>query len=119
MLASLLFGLHFGFEPALGSRLFAALHSTLFGAIWVLVPLLTADCISRERREGTLGLLFLTPLKGTDIVVAKGLVHGLRAMTLWLAVLPVLTVPFLMGGVSWSEAAMSALMNANAMCWAL
>ena len=119
LLASLLFGLYFGFEPALGSRLFAALHSTLFGAIWVLVPVLTADCISRERREGTLGLLFLTPLKGTDIVVAKGLVHGLRAMTLWLAVLPVLTVPFLMGGVSGSEAALSALMNANAMCWAL
>jgi ABC-type transport system involved in multi-copper enzyme maturation permease subunit len=119
LLASLLFGLHFGFEPALGSLLFAALHTTLFGAIWVLVPMLTADCISRERREGTLGLLFLTPLKGTDIVVAKGLVHGLRAMTLWLAVLPVLTVPFLMGGVSWAEALLSVLVNANAMCWAL
>jgi ABC-type transport system involved in multi-copper enzyme maturation permease subunit len=119
LLASLLFGLHFGFEPALGSLLFAALHTTLFGAIWVLVPLLTADCISRERREGTLGLLFLTPLKGTDIVVAKGLVHGLRAMTLWLAVLPVLTIPFLMGGVSWAEAVLSVMVNANAMCCAL
>jgi ABC-type transport system involved in multi-copper enzyme maturation permease subunit len=119
LLASLLFGLHFGFEPALGHQLFAALHGTLFGAIWVLVPMLTADCISRERREGTLGLLFLTPLTGTDVVVAKGLVHGLRAMTLWLAVLPVLTVPFLMGGVSRTEAAMSVMVNANAMCWAL
>jgi ABC-type transport system involved in multi-copper enzyme maturation permease subunit len=119
LLASLLFGLHFGFEPALGRQLFAALHGTLFGAIWLLVPMLTADCISRERREGTLGLLFLTPLTGTDIVVAKGLVHGLRAMTLWLAVLPVLTVPFLMGGVSWRQAAMSVMVNANAMCWAL
>ena len=119
LLASLLFGLHFGFEPALGRPLFGALHGTLFSAIWLLVPLLTADCISRERREGTLGLLFLTPLTGTDIVVAKGLVHGLRAITLWLAVLPVLTVPFLMGGVSWSQAALSALVNANAICWAL
>ena len=119
LLASLLFGLHFGFEAALGRQLFGALHGTLFGAIWLLVPMLTADCISRERREGTLGLLFLTPLTGTDIVLAKGLVHGLRAMTLWLAVLPVLTVPFLMGGLSWSQAALSALVNANAMCWAL
>ncbi|MGO8929205.1 MAG: hypothetical protein ACLQU3_20255 [Limisphaerales bacterium] len=119
LLACLLFGMHFGFEPALGRLLFAALHGTLFGAIWLLVPLLAADCISRERREGTLGLLFLTPLSGTDIVVAKGLVHGLRAMTLWLAVLPVLTVPFLMGGVSWTQAAWSVLVNANAMCWAL
>src|ERR1051326_7851810 len=31
----------------------------------VLAPiLLTADCVSRERREGTLGLLFLTDLRG-------------------------------------------------------
>jgi ABC-type transport system involved in cytochrome c biogenesis permease component len=58
-------------------------------------------------------------LKGTDIVVAKGLAHGLRAITLGLAVLPVLTIPFLVGGVSWKEAALSAMVNANAMCWAL
>ena len=101
LLASLLFGLHRGFAPGFGRQLFAVLHCALFGAIWLLVPMLTADCISRERREGTLGLLFLTPLKGTDIVVAKGLAHGLRAVTLWLAVLPVLTIPFLLGGVSW------------------
>src|ERR1035438_2921522 len=119
LLASVLFGLQVGFEPTYGRQLFAALHAALFGAIWLLVPMLTADCISRERREGTLGLLFLTPLTGTGIVVAKGLVHGMRAITLWLAVLPVLTVPLLLGGVSWREAALSVLVNANAMCWAL
>jgi ABC-type transport system involved in multi-copper enzyme maturation permease subunit len=119
LLASLLFGLNYGFKPSLGGQLFVALHCTLFGAIWVLVPLLTADCISRERREGTLGLLFLTPLTGSDVVVAKGLVHGLRALTIWLAVLPVATLPFLMGGVSGTEAAFSVVVNANAMCWAL
>ena len=54
-------------------------------AIWVLVPLLVADCLSRERREGTLGLLFLTPLTANDIVIAKGLSHGLRAVTLCFA----------------------------------
>jgi hypothetical protein len=98
LLASLLFGVYQGFEMGMGRRLFGALHCTLFCAIWVLVPMLTADCISRERREGTLGLLFLTPLKGTDIVVAKGLAQGLRALTLGLAVVPVLTIPFLLGG---------------------
>ncbi len=119
LLASVLFGMHFGFDPAMGRLLFSALHCTLLGAIWVLVPMLTADCISRERREGTLGLLFLTPLKGTDVVVAKGLAHGLRAFTLWLAVLPVLTIPFLLGGVTWTDALLSVLINASAMCWAL
>jgi ABC-type transport system involved in multi-copper enzyme maturation permease subunit len=119
LLASVLFGLQVGFEPTYGRQLFAALHCALFGAIWLLVPMLTADCISRERREGTLGLLFMTPLKGTDIVVAKGLAHGLRAVTLGMAVVPVLTIPFLLGGVSWTEALLAVVINANAMCWAL
>src|SRR5437667_3567290 len=119
LLTSLFFGLNHGFEPNLGGRLFAALHLTLFIAIWILVPLLTADCLSRERREGTLGLLFLTRLQASDIVVAKGLAHGLRAMTLWLAVLPVATIPFLLGGLSWSEAILSVMINLSAMCWAL
>ena len=72
--------------------------------IWLGVPLTVADCLSRERREGTVGLLFLTPLKARDIVLAKGLAHGLRALTLWLATLPVMALPFLLGGVGWREA---------------
>jgi ABC-type transport system involved in multi-copper enzyme maturation permease subunit len=119
LLASLLFGHNHGFMSNRGGALFGSLHFTLFLAIWVLVPLLTADCISRERREGTLGLLFLTQLKGSGIVVAKGLVHGLRALTLWVAVLPVLTIPFLLGGVGWHEAVLSVLVNFSAICWAL
>jgi hypothetical protein len=39
--------------PRLGAKLFGNLHTALFIAIWLLVPLLTADCLSRERREGT------------------------------------------------------------------
>src|SRR5712671_3578217 len=50
-----------------GGELFAWQHLTLFWSIWILVPLVCADCISREKREGTLGLLFLTPLRATDI----------------------------------------------------
>lgn len=114
LVAGVLFGMQRGFQPGFGRQLFGALHGALFGAIWLLVPMLTADCISRERREGTLGLLFLTPLRGTDIVVAKGLAHGLRAVTLGIAVIPVLTIPFLLGGVSWAEAALSVALNANA-----
>jgi ABC-type transport system involved in multi-copper enzyme maturation permease subunit len=119
LLASLLFGLDNGFAPNLGSKLFGSMHFTLFCAIWILVPLLTADCISRERREGTLGLLFLTRLRGADIVIAKGLAHGLRAVTLWIAVLPVVVVPFMLGGLSASEVLLSLLVNTSAICWAL
>src|SRR5271154_6722531 len=31
----------------------------------------TADCLSEEKREGTLGLLFLTDLKSYDIILGK------------------------------------------------
>ncbi|MDB6109012.1 MAG: hypothetical protein JWR69_762 [Pedosphaera sp.] len=119
ILASFYFGSTRGFGLNLGGQLFGFLNFTLFCAIWILVPLFTADCISREKREGTMGLLFLTPLKARDIVLAKGLVHGLRALSLWLAVLPVLTIPFLLGGVNWKEAVLSVLMNFSSICWAL
>src|SRR5437868_2534130 len=31
----------------------------------------TSDCLSEEKRDGTLGLLFLTDLKGYDVVGGK------------------------------------------------
>src|SRR5512133_3094983 len=107
-----------GRQP-IGGRLFGSLHSMLLVAIWILVPLLTADCISKERREGTLPLLFLTPLKPRDIVYAKGFAHGLRAMTLWLAVLPIMTIPLLLGGVGPAEFLMSLLVNWSSLCLAM
>ena len=119
LLACTVFGMRYNFGPSLGGQLFGDLHFTLFWAVWVLVPLLTADCISRERREGTLGLLFLTRLSATDIVFAKTLAHALRALTLWFAALPVLTLPFLLGGVSWLEVLTSAAINFSSICWAL
>jgi ABC-type transport system involved in multi-copper enzyme maturation permease subunit len=117
--AAVLFWLNGGFHTLQGERLFRVLHQTLFWSIWVLVPLLTADGISREKREGTIGLLFLTPLRARDIVLAKGLAQGLRALTVFVAALPVLVLPFLLGGVDWRVALNSALVNLNSFCWAL
>src|SRR5581483_854400 len=97
------FGAVHGFEPQLGAYLFGWLHCALLVALWILAPVICADCLSRERREGTVGLLFLTPLKAREIVLAKGFAHGVRTLTLWLAVLPVMTIPFLLGGVTWKE----------------
>src|SRR5262249_41854281 len=101
------FGFRLGFGPNQGGTLFGGLHLTLFLSIWIIVPLLAADCISRERRDGTLGLLFLTRLRPQEVVGAKGFAHGMRALTLWLAVLPALMIPFLLGGVGWHEAVLS------------
>jgi len=88
----------------LGGWLFASLHTLLLGLIAVIVPAMAADCIAREKREGTLGLLFITPLSAGGIVAGKALALALRAFTLWLAVLPILMIPFLTGGVTWLDA---------------
>jgi ABC-type transport system involved in multi-copper enzyme maturation permease subunit len=93
-----------------GGMLFGLVSLVLYYGVWFVVPLLTADCLSREKREGTLGLLFLTPLKSQEIVLAKSVVHWLRAMSFLFAAFPVLTIPLLIGGVS-GGAVLSLLMG--------
>lgn len=87
-----------------GLRLFVGLHGLILALICVVVPGLASGSIARERREGTLGLLFLTPLTAVGIVLAKSAARALQALTIWLALLPVLTIPVLTGGVSGSNA---------------
>ena len=99
-----------------GRELFQFLHLALFISICLIVPFSAADCISIERREGTLGLLFLTPLRARDIVMAKAFAHGFRTLGLLIAVVPVFAVSFLMGGVSWQQVVVSLLVNFSAVC---
>src|SRR5438034_6421501 len=63
----------------------------------------TADCLSEEKREGTLGLLFLTDLKGYDVVLGKLAATSVSAFYGLLALLPVLAVRLLLGGVTNAE----------------
>src|SRR5437764_12903280 len=49
----------------------------------------TADCLSEEKREGTLGLLFLTDLKGYDIVLGKLMATSLSGLYGLIAIAPV------------------------------
>src|SRR4051794_20119153 len=48
--------------PTSGAHLLVSLHFVLLAGIWIFGSAITADCLSCEKREGTLGLLFLTPL---------------------------------------------------------
>ena len=84
----------------MGSNIFAALGA--FGLMYALLagPLATVDCISRERREGTLGLMFLTNLHSYDVVLGKIAVASLDMILGLLAVLPLLALPLLMGGIT-------------------
>ncbi len=80
---------------------------TLSWYTWILSLLtgvfLASDCLSEERREGTLGFLFLTDLKGYDVVLGKFAAVGLNAFYGLLAVLPVLSLSLLAGGVTGAE----------------
>jgi ABC-type transport system involved in multi-copper enzyme maturation permease subunit len=64
---------------------------------------LTADCLSEEKREGTLGLLFLTDLRGHDVVLGKLFATSLRSFYSLLAIFPVMAVAFVLGGVTEAE----------------
>lgn len=74
-----------------------------FGFCLLAGTFLTADCLGVERREGTLGLLFLTDLRGHDVVLGKLAASSAVAVYAMLAILPVLGLPLLMGGVSPGE----------------
>lgn len=58
----------------------------------------TADALSEEKRQGTLGLLFLTDLKGYDIVLGKLVSRSATAFYCGLALTPMLALSILLGG---------------------
>jgi ABC-type transport system involved in multi-copper enzyme maturation permease subunit len=100
---------------------------TLFGALSGLAMFfclaagvrLTADCLSEEKREGTLGLLFLTDLKGHDIVFGKLAATSLSGLYGLLAIFPVLALPLLAGGTTNAEFWRMALVLVNAFLFSL
>ena len=82
-----------------GRQLFYIIGSFAFIQC-LLTGFTSADSLSWEKRNGTLGLLFLTDLRSSDIVLGKVAAHSLIAVYSVVAVLPVLALPMLMGGVS-------------------
>jgi ABC-type transport system involved in cytochrome c biogenesis permease component len=87
----------------MGQVVFIMLGSVLLGFSMLAGVFLTADSLSVEKREGTLGLLFLTDLKGYDVVLGKLAVNSLHVFCGLLAVFPVLALPLLTGGLSVGE----------------
>jgi hypothetical protein len=102
-----------------GIALFGKLNFLIFLSIWILVPLSTVDAISRERREGTLPLLFLTELGPVGIVLAKAFVHFLRAASLFATMVPWLMIPLLFGGVSVRDIQAAITLDTTALILAL
>ncbi|MSU63623.1 MAG: hypothetical protein EXS31_14700 [Pedosphaera sp.] len=78
-----------------------------------------SDSISEEKREGTLGLLFLTDLTGLDVVLGKLAATSLNGLYGVLAVMPILAVPLVLGGVSFGEFGQMALLLVNTVFFSL
>src|SRR5262245_46364194 len=84
----------------LGAYLFSILGGMSLATVLASGLFFTSDCLSEEKREGTLGFLFLTDLRGYDIVLGKLLATSLRGIFALLAIFPILAVTFVLGGVA-------------------
>ena len=93
----------FGTPSMMGSFVFNGIVGAAF-LVSCSACLLTADAISGEWREGTLGLLFLTRVRVLDVLVGKLGSIGVAAVCALMAFLPVLMVPVLAGGITGGEA---------------
>src|SRR5688500_17834606 len=85
-----------------GHDLFIAISVVAYIYCLLAGAVRTADTLSAEKRENTLGLLFLTDLKGWDIILGKLLSSSVNCVFGLLALVPMLAIPMMMGGVPWS-----------------
>ena len=106
-------------SAAHGRYLFRALFGLAFAYCLFIGAWLTADCLSEEKRDGTLGLLFLTDLKGYDVVLGKLAATSVNSIYALLAILPVISLPVQLGGVTASELWQSALVLLNTIFFSL
>src|SRR5947208_2279880 len=103
----------------MGSMLFYALTWTCLAAALSAGLFFTSDCLSEEKREGTLGLLFLTELRGADVVFGKLVANSLRSFYALLSVFPVLAITLLMGGLTGAQFWRTTLALVNALLTSL
>jgi ABC-type transport system involved in multi-copper enzyme maturation permease subunit len=90
-------------RAGLGSLLFQFLTGYAFGLCLLAGVFLTSDCLSEEKREGTLGMLLLTDLNSHDVVFGKFVGKSLNAFYGLVGLLPVTAIPLLLGGVTGGE----------------
>jgi ABC-type Na+ efflux pump permease subunit len=97
--------LEFSGHPSsqIGQELFTMQAWSAFVLAALAGASVTSDSISQEKRAGTLGLLFLTPLKGRDIVLGKLAAHTINCFSGLLVVLPILSISLLLGGVQFGQ----------------
>jgi len=98
------------FDPALfGHQLFQVLSWLELIGILVIAPALTFSAICGERERETLDLLLVTPLSAWAILRGKLGAAMAYVLLLVFSALPVLSLVFYFGGVSWEDVLLSQL----------
>src|SRR5262245_57811736 len=102
-----------------GAMLFTSLAWLSFAYCLLDGARSTADCLSEEKREGTLGLLFLTDLRPYDVVLGKLIATSLNSFYGLLAIFPPMAISLLMGGVTFAEFWRLVLGLVSTLCFSL
>lgn len=102
-----------------GIGLFRTLSGLCFIVCVVAGPILAADILSAEKRQGTLGLLFLTDLRPIDVVLGKLAAVSINAAAAVLASVPVFAIAFMLGGITLPILIAVALALFNALAFSL
>jgi hypothetical protein len=88
--------------PSSGASLLQSMMTFVFVAAGFGF-VLTLDCISSERREGTLALLTMTRVSPLEVVLCKFAAYGLGSLSALGATAPALAIPILLGGTTAGE----------------
>jgi ABC-type transport system involved in multi-copper enzyme maturation permease subunit len=96
-----------------GQHIFRSLSGLCFVYCVIGSVYYIADSLSSEKRNGTLGLLFLTDLKSIDVVLGKLVSHSLNLLYVVFGLIPFLSISLLLGGVTLGECGRMALVLIN------
>ncbi len=89
---------------------FEIMASTALAGVLLAGVVLNSESLASERREGTLGLLFLTELTGLDVALGKLFASTVQGGCALVAMLPILALPLMAGGVALADFWCTALM---------
>ncbi len=102
-----------------GKAIFWLLSQLLLFLCAIVGVITTSDSLSEERREGTLGLLFLTPLRPLALLFGRLVSASVTLVYRFLGVIPVIGLTMIFGGVAPGEFVRLALLLGNALLLSL
>jgi len=106
-------------QSEVGRVVFVGLAAVAFVYAVFAGVFVTSNCLSEEKREETIGLLFLTDLKGHDVVLGKLAATSLHAIYGMVAIVPLLALPLLLGGLKLQLVGRMVMVLLNTLFWSL